>query len=351
MNREQKIFSDLKRIGLSEQEKREMQQFALNLISKDREPRRTPSLGRLILYRYAFPVLALLVVVMTSLSAAARNAQPGDFLYPYKTAVNENVRLALAITDGAKASVNTQLAEERLNEAEKMIANNKINVDTSVGIEELQQVKANFEEKTAVAKKYIQKMNSDGDISGAIVASSELETTLQAHQTILSSVASEKKAVPAATTLMDSVSFHGKQIADERQRTENRAKDHIPTLKTSPIPTVSATPNLTSTPELTQTPKQIQDSQFKDDAQNTLEKVQKMVDEITEEKYPLDQNDKSNTAQTLRANLDAIDQLITSGMQAYDYGDYSEAFLIFQQAWRLARGAELFLDAKQNLSF
>ena len=76
--------------------------------------------------------LALFVTVGTSF--AAQGALPGDFLYPVKTDVNENVRGAFALSADAEANLQADLLEERLEEAQALHASGKLRGDTAVDV-------------------------------------------------------------------------------------------------------------------------------------------------------------------------------------------------------------------------
>jgi hypothetical protein len=76
--------------------------------------------------------LFLAVFVSVGTSFAAQGAVPGDFLYPVKTEVNENIRGAVAIGANAEARLQADLLAERLEEAEKLHAEGKLQADTAV---------------------------------------------------------------------------------------------------------------------------------------------------------------------------------------------------------------------------
>ena len=67
-------------------------------------------------------------------SFAAQGALPGDFLYPVKTDVNENVRGAFALSADAEANLQADLLEERLEEAQALHASGKLRGDTAVDV-------------------------------------------------------------------------------------------------------------------------------------------------------------------------------------------------------------------------
>lgn len=75
--------------------------------------------------------IAILLAVFVSLgtSFAAQGALPGDVLYPVKTGVNENIRSAFAIGVNAEAKLQTDLLEERLEEAQTLHAEGNISTE------------------------------------------------------------------------------------------------------------------------------------------------------------------------------------------------------------------------------
>ena len=74
------------------------------------------------------PVLGIMIAVLVggTTTFAAQNSLPGDTLYPIKISVNENVRAAFAIGADAEADLQTELLEERVNEAKRLAAENKL---------------------------------------------------------------------------------------------------------------------------------------------------------------------------------------------------------------------------------
>lgn len=83
-------------------------------------------------------LLIALMVGMGGTSFAAQAAVPGDFLYPVKIHVNENVRSSLAVGADAQAKLQADLLEERLEEAQKLAAKGELQgevaADVNVGI-------------------------------------------------------------------------------------------------------------------------------------------------------------------------------------------------------------------------
>lgn len=79
-------------------------------------------------------LIAILFIAGGGTSYAAQGAAPGDFLYPVKTEINENVRSILAISDESEARLQAQLATERLEEAEELAARGELTAEVAANI-------------------------------------------------------------------------------------------------------------------------------------------------------------------------------------------------------------------------
>src|SRR3989338_4824684 len=82
--------------------------------------------------RYLVPLFVVLVVFIGGgTTSAAQGALPGDLLYPVKVSINETVEVALAPTPAAKAEVQVRLAERRVEEAQKLSLQGRLNKKTA----------------------------------------------------------------------------------------------------------------------------------------------------------------------------------------------------------------------------
>ncbi len=86
-----------------------------------------------------YTVIASLIVILSGqgIVYASQDSLPGDILYPVKIKVLEPVRSALTLSTEAKAEYESNLATKRLEEAEKLASNNKLDKDTEKRISEL----------------------------------------------------------------------------------------------------------------------------------------------------------------------------------------------------------------------
>lgn len=159
-----------------------------------------PALGRPSPYfffspRWATALAVVLVMVLSSGTAfAAQGALPGDVLYAVKVNVNENIQTALATTPQQKAQVNASLAEERLQEAEMLAAQGKLDATTS------SQLAANFDEHAQAAQTIADHLQTN-DPAAAAQISTQFDSSLAAHAAILTELGDDSGS---ATTSADS---------------------------------------------------------------------------------------------------------------------------------------------------
>jgi len=125
-------------------------------------------------------VLALLAVVGAGGAATvvSRGSIPGDILYPVKE-TTENVRLATAFSDHSKAKVHLAIADEKLNEIEKLEARGKSADKIKAATERLEKNQGKAVEK-------LEKAQSEGKDVTAIVL--RLQSNLERQQSVLARV-------------------------------------------------------------------------------------------------------------------------------------------------------------------
>lgn len=125
--------------------------------------------------RRPLPILAAVLIVAVlggGTAYAAEGALPGDALYSVKVHVNEPIAEALAVTPKEQATVNANIATERLNEAQQLAAKGRLSTTTAVHLE------ANYEAHVAQA-----------DAAVATVAQHDPSLAAQLHASLESRVA------------------------------------------------------------------------------------------------------------------------------------------------------------------
>ena len=124
-------------------------------------------------------IVTLALLVGGGTSYAAEGAVPGDLLYPIKVEVNENVKSALAVSADAEARLQARLAEERLEEAQKLAARGELTTEASVDIST--RLKSHYD----AATKSSDKAQAEGDYEYSATMRASLEGSLRTHADVL----------------------------------------------------------------------------------------------------------------------------------------------------------------------
>lgn len=141
--------------------------------------------------------LALLVGLIAlggnGIASASQNALPGDFLYPWKTGIDEKIVSSLAGSPLARAQVETIQAATRLTEIEKLATEDKLTPALTA------EASSNFNAHADNALSNIRALTLRGDTVDATEASNDLESTLNAHRDIIAELAASNRAAGQAT--------------------------------------------------------------------------------------------------------------------------------------------------------
>lgn len=122
--------------------------------------------------------LLLVVVAGAGTASAAQRALPGDTLYPIKISINEQVELALASNTAAKATLEVEFAERRVEEAQTLAAAGRLDTDMAdslgatveVHIEKAEALASEVEpEEPGVAAEVRAKLASSLSANGAVL--------------------------------------------------------------------------------------------------------------------------------------------------------------------------------------
>lgn len=161
--------------------------------------------------------LALVFIFGSGVSYAAESALPGDALYSVKTKINESVKVALATDTEAKAAVQMELAERRIEEAAALAAENRLDADTQAALAVAFEAHAqNATEEVSVI--------DETDASAVAEITSRFETRLAAHEEVLALVSE----ADATNTLASAIRGAGLAVADIRARAEERIAVSLP---------------------------------------------------------------------------------------------------------------------------
>ncbi len=181
-----------------------MQEHPVRVLAADRLVRQ-----KRVVFRpaFAFGLLFLVLALGAGTASAAERALPDNApLYFIKTAINEPVRRALAVTSEAKANVDAALSARRLEEAEALTKADRLTPDLRKRVEE------RFTQQIEKTQSRISALEDGGKKREADRLNVRLEASLEARGDALDS-ASEGRS----TTTREEVAPVIKQV---RERTD-----------------------------------------------------------------------------------------------------------------------------------
>jgi len=125
------------------------------------------------------PLIAIALLVAAALgggvSVAANSSLPGDTLWGFKTTVNENVEGAFAANDEAKANWDISVASARLDEAQKLAAEGKLDANAQAALT------ANFDNHAQDVANLVAKLEAKGNTTAAAAVATRFQATLAQH--------------------------------------------------------------------------------------------------------------------------------------------------------------------------
>lgn len=215
MNNEkfEKLIRSMKSVRLNADEKAQMFQnirFAVRERAAQKPERSVFSLRMLFVNKISVAALCAVLVIVSSVgvSKAAQNSLPGDFLYPVKVNITEKIKAALAHTPEQKAKVETGIAVQRLQEAEALQAQNKLDAQKSAEITQ------NLAEHAQKIQKEVTNVQNIADPKTVQDLNQQLDSSLGAHTRMLQHLSEHPNS--------DQSQFNA--ILDLRQRAEHH--DH-----------------------------------------------------------------------------------------------------------------------------
>src|SRR3989338_5181735 len=139
-------------------------------------------------------IIALIVALSGGTAVAAQGSLPGEALHPVKM-VMERIDSGLSLSADAKANTSLKFAERRLEEAEKLAVEGKLDAEL------VAQMEKRFDAQEARMKSIIEKLEANGKTEAAARLSSNVEAMLNAHDEIVAKLkakidAGEKLVAP-----------------------------------------------------------------------------------------------------------------------------------------------------------
>jgi hypothetical protein len=309
-------------ISLSSQEKAVIKRSLLHYIKEHPMADVRPTLSfwanpfSRLSYASAF-VVVLIIGVLAGGGAglAAEKALPGDILYPVKVNVNEEVRTWFLASDEAKANWEIERSERRLQEAEQLASTGSLTAKNRAIVE------SNFTAQSQRVKDRIEKFENKQNFNSAAEISSNFETSLSAHEQVLSSLL-DKEDVAGAKNEIQPIVTQVKSAAQVAKKNRQKNETEVTSDKKEGIQ-VAAEGKLIS-------------------AQKKLEEANKYIDSV---KSGFD----AKTEGEVNSKLGAAQTAIDYGKSKLESGNNAEAFTSFQQATRIAQEAKLLIAARHDL--
>lgn len=268
-----------------------------------------------ILYKPVFvtAIIAIIIVTGGGVAYAAEGALPGDLLYPIKIHINENVRTVIVVSPEAKIEWEVSRTERRLQEAEQLATQGRLDADTS------SKISINLKSQSKKISKKIKALEASGNIDVVARSSSNLETALQAHKKIIIKMSDESRAGVNTKDIVRDL----EEEEEEASRVRNNAEIEIKTKI---------------------------HSKFSQSAENRKKSAQKKLDETKNYIEKWEKRLGSEATVEARTQIQKAQEIIIRGEAELNAQKSGEAFNSFQEAHRMAQQARLLLEAKKNFN-
>jgi len=289
----------------------------------------SPKVPLTILFRrHAFVFTALIIIFGTAgLSFTAEGSVPGGIFYPIKQ-MNERIVSSFIFSEEAKLQWEIRKVERRLEEAEKLASKENLKEKYIVYLEE------DFEERAQMINSKIAEFEVQKKMADAAEFSSHFETSLRAHDNILTKIIKSKSA-PENEVEPLILNIRAKTNLASRVR----AKTEDAVLRDAPMGGGGA---LMLAAQSTSAPSEL-DLAVQErlaDTEKRIEKVQEMLqkNELSEE-----------TIAKVQTKIDWARELIKNGEKHLSEGVISKSFLLAQQANRIVHEIEILIKGYLNL--
>lgn len=258
------------------------------------------------------PIVLLIALLLGGGAAAyADTSLPGDALYPVKVNVNEEVRGWFAVSDEAEARLQAGLAERRLEEAEKLASEGRLNAEASTDIE------TRFKAQSDEVRVRVNILKENGETeSEALEISSDFEARLRAHAGILSAIsAGNPGSGIAASGIVLAVDDETSTMAGVKAEAES---------------TFAASTEA--------------DSKVRGAAEALRKNAERKIAEVR--KFLSNPPTTAASAETYveaEAKIKLAEKLLAQGNEYFKLGAYRKAFVTFQESFAVAQRAFIIL--------
>ncbi|MFZ2189600.1 MAG: DUF5667 domain-containing protein [Candidatus Magasanikiibacteriota bacterium] len=316
-----KLFKQLRQLKLTKEEKEKSLDYILartGLVRNQANYRHNQEKVTFLLLftNHKHMIVGLLIAAILAMgggtAVAAENTLPGDWLYPVKVSINEEVREALSISPEAKVAWENRRAERRLEEVEKLSSEGKLTTSTSAML-------ANkFEEFSKKADERLQKLQDAGKLTEEQVQNlkANFEVAVKAHDEVLSRIRDREEDREKMKDVVKSL--HEQASSTIKDRLEHEW-DLIENGNTTTLSNVA--------------------ENRKNAAQNKITEVQKFIDNNT---------DKVSVENKAEANkkLSEATALVAEGDTLVVEQKFGEAIMKYSEAHRKAQEAQMYMTTR-----
>lgn len=246
-------------------------------------------------------VLIIALLLGGGTTFAAEQSLPGDVLYPVKVSVNEGVRGWFAVSDGAEARLNARLAERRLEEAEELASDDRLDDSTR------SEVESRFRMHAEKIKEAVNNLDDDPDKRSEVFGiSSDFEASLRAHEGIIFTLSNQKKGIGNdLTSILAAIRSETGAIQIINEDMEDR------------VVSIGSI---------------VSDEKMKDVAERKMKEAREKIAEVKkyiERKYGANDTVEREDVEN---KLKIAEDLFGDGVSYFDSGEYNMALVAFQKA-------------------
>lgn len=261
--------------------------------------------------------LLMVLVLGGGTSFAAERALPGDILYPAKVNINEEVRGWLAVGNESQVEWDARRAERRLEEAEKLMAEGKLDAETEA------ELQTRFEKHVASFRENAEDLE-EKQKAKSFEAYSNFEAALQAHERILARMEGKEEA----TTILAA-----KSSVSARATAETNASSLLSQVRSDLNATMQSRANAEARVS-TET-----NAEFKTSAEGKLKATENKIDEV--KNFVANSKAEVNVKSEAEIKLKTAEEVVVRGKAEMESKAYGKAFASFQEAMRIAQEAKL----------
>ncbi|OGM97677.1 MAG: hypothetical protein A2735_03705 [Candidatus Yanofskybacteria bacterium RIFCSPHIGHO2_01_FULL_41_21] len=258
-------------------------------------------------------ILIIALLVGGGTSFAAESALTGDVLYPVKVSVNEEVRGWFAVSSEAQAKWDARRVERRLEEAEKLAAEGRLNAEMRAQIESrLDGHSKAFEDQT-------KKIETEQNTNASLEINSDFEASLKAHEQVLSRIAAEKGNIRAE---VESLLLEVRALLNTTVKARSNAEVKV---------SVEA------------------NGEFRSAAEGKLKAAENKISEARNFIEQMKSSVSASVSAQAEARLEVAESVVARGKAEIEAQTYGEAFASFQEAIRIAQEAKLLVDMNEKI--